>query len=105
MTKVLLAFLMAFCLPAFAESQAGYGSAQARLFITVTVLPSMKVESVTPVPGGLEYRGFTNMKSATLGGTYVTFPTIGAFTVVVPSLSTADTRLQDGVSYEIVSSP
>ena len=103
MKKLLALSLLALCLPALAESQAGVGRATARLNISITVLPTMKIASVTPVAGGLEYRGFTNMKSATLSGTYVTFAKPGEFTVVVPASTSSATA--DGLSYDVVSAP
>lgn len=104
MVKVLLAFLFALCLPTLAQSQSGHGRSEVRFLVTATVMPSMKITSITPVQGGTEYRGFTNMKTVTLDGTQVTVPQLGAFTVVLPTQANS-TRFQDGVSYEVVIVP
>lgn len=97
--------LLAITLPVFAEASVGTNQASARITISVTVLPTMQVTSVTPVPGGIEYRGFTNMKSAVVGGTYVTFSRVGEFTVVVPTAGTVNTQFVDGITYQTVSNP
>lgn len=104
MKKLLAILLLASCLPALAESQVGSGSASARIMISITVLPSMNIQSITPVEGGLEYRGVTNMRNASLGGTYVTFDKPGPFVKIVPAVT--NTATVDGLSsYEYVASP
>lgn len=103
MKKLLALLLLAFCLPVLAESQAGVGRATASLNISITILPTMRIDTITPVAEGLEYRGYTNMKNATFAGTYVTFGRPGNFVKVVPAGSSSSTM--DGPSYDVVSAP
>lgn len=98
MKKLLVLLALASCLPALAESQVGQSSASARVHLTVVVPPVNVIQSITPVPGGAEYRGWTNMRSATLGGKQVTFPsTPGPYAVVVPALILPANALADNL--------
>lgn len=92
----LLGALMFVPAPCRAESTYGSGSASARLHITVVVPPVFRVLDVTPVDGGYEYRVWTNMKSAVIGGREYRFDRIGESTVRVPT-APADTWIVHGL--------
>lgn len=82
--------------PGRAESGYGSGSASARLRITVVVPPVFRVLEVTPVAGGYDYRVWTNMKSAVIGGREYRFERIGESTVRVPT-APGDTWIVHGL--------
>jgi len=92
--------ISALSLSVAAESSIGPRTATASLTISITVPPVLRIDSVTPVAGGLEYRGFTNLRSAMLGGVECNFAKPGPFVVVVPAL-----QAPTGLSAQIVSNP
>jgi len=69
--------------PSFAEPVRGTGSATAAFHVTLVVPPAFRVLQVTPVPGGHEYRVWTNMKSVRIRGREYRFDKVGETTFLV----------------------
>lgn len=67
-----------------AQSAPGGRSASSGFSITITVRPAFRILQMTPVPGGHEYRVWTNMKTAQLNGREYRFERVGEATLVVP---------------------
>lgn len=61
-------------------------AASTELSVSLTVRPAFRILDVMPVPGGHEYRVWTNMKSMHLNGREYRFQRVGENTFVVPSL-------------------
>ena len=105
MKKLLLALFFAVSLAAHAQTTT---RATAQLQISIVIPPTLDVRSATPVEGGTQYSGVTNLKSAYLGGQLVTFGKPGPFSVFVPSassLQTERTLFTDGASYTTITAP
>ena len=67
-----------------AESAQSGGTSRARISVSVVIPPVFRVIQIKQIPGGHEYRIWTNMRSAYLQGRQYHFTQVGESTVVVP---------------------
>lgn len=74
-----------------AESTSGTGSATAHISLRVIVPPVLRVLQVRRVAGGIEYRIWTNMRTAHFNGRVHRFEKVGENILLIPVES-------DGVS-------
>ncbi|KQU91812.1 hypothetical protein ASC78_02525 [Variovorax sp. Root318D1] len=68
-----------------AETALGSGRATAQLGFAVVVPPVMRVLQVTSLKDGVEYRIWTNTRSAFFNGREYRFPKVGEYTLKMPS--------------------
>ena len=68
-----------------AQAQAaGAKSASSGFGVMLTVRPSFRILESSPVPGGYQYRVWTNMKTVQLNGRDYRFERVGEATLMVP---------------------
>ncbi|MNU19748.1 hypothetical protein D3C71_79810 [compost metagenome] len=108
---IILMFLLGLALAvaskfARAESFAGGGQASARLNISITILPYMRILEQKETPQGLQVTLWTNMPSIDFNGYTAHFDRVGQHTVTLPVLSTQSydaTAIYDGGRLTIAS--
>ena len=61
-----------------------HGTASSSFSVMLTIRPAFRILETRQVPGGYEYRIWTNLKNAKLNGREYRFERIGETTLVVP---------------------